>query len=653
MSTKAGDIAIGVGADIEPLKRGLKNASRSLGKFSSDVRGKANAWTKYSAVAVGAMAATTAAIYKSRSESIDALAKTADALAITTEKLQALNHIAQLNGVSSGAMAKGLNRMEKGLGEAARKGGMTADALADAGVSLDDIINLSPDQQIQKLAIALGGVQNQAVKASIASDLFGRDGTKMLKVLTQLKKEGVEPTAQALKEMGVSISRLDAAQVEAANDAFLEASKVIEGAGNALTVALAPYVEEVANRFTEAARQSGGFGNEIKSAIEKGMRVAGKFADVLHGLRVVFKGLELVGVGFGAALISSFQLAMEALSKVHDGIANVVNSIIDDLNKIPGVDIAKDDMFTDSPFMQGVRNMGDEARDRVGAVRSELQALALEQLPSDKVESFLQSVVEKSEEAAQKVAKVQNSLVAGPSGGGDDSESDDFTRRLKSIQSRYQTEQQLRVEHQLVMDDIERAWRENRFVSDEEHNATKILAEQDFQNNLTRIRQRGEQSRKQVALAASADQLKTMAGAFQKAGSMMDSNNRKQFDRQKKLSLASSIAALPSAVIQSFQNGGGYPWGLVPAGLMLATGLMNINKIKSSSYSGGGSVGGSVSAGGGSAPSAPTGGSGGGEESRLTVEGLNTNSLFDGETVRTLSERLLEHQRNGGTVMIA
>ena len=58
---------------------------------------------------------------------------------------------------------------------------------------------------------------------------------------------------------------------------------------------------------------------------------------------------------------------------------------------------------------------------------------------------------------------------------------------------------------------------------------------------------------------------------------------------------------LPGAVMSSFAKGGGFPWGLVPAGITLASGLAYIQQIRSSSFSGGGG-GGSVS-GGSSAPS--------------------------------------------------
>jgi TP901 family phage tail tape measure protein len=58
------------------------------------------------------------------------------------------------------------------------------------------------------------------------------------------------------------------------------------------------------------------------------------------------------------------------------------------------------------------------------------------------------------------------------------------------------------------------------------------------------------------------------------------------FEVHKALSLASAAISLPSSVLQSFENGGGYPWGLIPAGLMAAKGALEIQAINASTYTG-------------------------------------------------------------------
>ncbi len=61
------------------------------------------------------------------------------------------------------------------------------------------------------------------------------------------------------------------------------------------------------------------------------------------------------------------------------------------------------------------------------------------------------------------------------------------------------------------------------------------------------------------------------------------------FKMNKALALANAAVTLPDAVMQSYRNVGGYPWGLIPAGIMAATGAAQISAIKGTSFGGGGS----------------------------------------------------------------
>jgi hypothetical protein len=62
--------------------------------------------------------------------------------------------------------------------------------------------------------------------------------------------------------------------------------------------------------------------------------------------------------------------------------------------------------------------------------------------------------------------------------------------------------------------------------------------------------------------------------------------NKDAFELQKGMNLAKATVALPSAVLQSFENGGGYPWGIAPAVLMAARGALEIQSIASTTYTG-------------------------------------------------------------------
>lgn len=74
-------------------------------------------------------------------------------------------------------------------------------------------------------------------------------------------------------------------------------------------------------------------------------------------------------------------------------------------------------------------------------------------------------------------------------------------------------------------------------------------------------------------------------GHFSDMYQMKDAANEDEFKIAKAAALAKATVALPSAVMQSYDSGGGWPWGLIPAGLMLVAGLKEISKINNTSYS--------------------------------------------------------------------
>jgi hypothetical protein len=123
--------------------------------------------------------------------------------------------------------------------------------------------------------------------------------------------------------------------------------------------------------------------------------------------------------------------------------------------------------------------------------------------------------------------------------------------------------------------------------------------------------------------------------------------SKKIFKIGQTLALAQAAVALPTAVLESFKNGGGYPWGLIPAGAMLATGLKNIQQIKSAGAGLGGGGGGSVptpSLGGGAsggAPSIPNTASGQQVEQRRVYElrGVAGNDKITVDQFRELMEQ--------------
>lgn len=133
-----------------------------------------------------------------------------------------------------------------------------------------------------------------------------------------------------------------------------------------------------------------------------------------------------------------------------------------------------------------------------------------------------------------------------------------------------------------------------------------ILQEKSTEQQLTEIRDQGRAARAELdklEFKNRVDSVGRLGNALMSAGR---GQSKKIFEIGKKLALAQAAVSLPAAVMESFKNGGGYPWGLIPAAAMAATGLQQINAIRSSTFEGGGGGGGSVSVGSGGGSSSAT-----------------------------------------------
>ena len=110
-----GDIVVRIRGDEKDLKRAVFASKVALGKLNKSLSQVSGKLGKYTGLTIAAAKATSILFIRSQLNAIDALAKTADGLGITTEKLQALQHVGQLTGSTNEEVNKSLARMERRL----------------------------------------------------------------------------------------------------------------------------------------------------------------------------------------------------------------------------------------------------------------------------------------------------------------------------------------------------------------------------------------------------------------------------------------------------------------------------------------------------------------------------------------------------------
>lgn len=180
---------------------------------------------------------------------IDATAKMADVLGLATDQLTGYQLQAGLAGVNNKELETAFRRLQKNISDAT-KGLTTAQrAFEDLNLNAEELEKLSPDEQFKRVAEAFSTLDTQAKRARVSQDLFGRSGLKLIKIMEQ-GRGGIEAARKEAERLGLSFDRVDAAKVEAANDAVTRLKAAFAGLGNTLAIGLAPTIEKIADRMT-------------------------------------------------------------------------------------------------------------------------------------------------------------------------------------------------------------------------------------------------------------------------------------------------------------------------------------------------------------------------------------------------------------------
>lgn len=661
-----------------------KKAFRSIRGGLKGVRGAVNS----TGVRMGLMAgaAGMGLIIKASLKTIDTMAKMSDRLNITTEDLAAYHHLTQLNGESTDSFDKSLEKMTRGLGEAARGLGTSKIALEQMGINIDEIIKLDAGKQFEIIAEGISKQENQALKASLAADIFGRAGVKLLNTINQ----GAEGIAQARIEVeayGLSLSRVDAAKVEDANDQLLRVGQIAKGLGQKLTVQLAPFISVIADKFIGAATEGDRMGKVVTGAIGFIVKTVGVFADGLRGIDIIWTALKLGGqlfaagvmlalqgiirgaIGVGQALIDGVLLPLRSAIKLAARFSDSAKEALAELDRLTTIPEPK--------FLLSMNDGIDSLLTSAGEARAEMQALLLADLPSAVIEGKWQEIQAEAERRAIEVAdKIREQLAAGGSGedtaelGETDAQRDARERKEQAERDRIAaslarldaanfTELEKINARQQAETDIVDAALASRLISEEEH-AERLLS----------IDDESADARLKLTQAAEGARRALITNALGQIASFQSTGSKKIFKVQKAAALAQAAVALPAAVIDSFKNAGGYPWGLIPAAAMLATGVAQIQNIKKQKFGGGAPqvsvAGGGVPGFGG--PSAIGGGAAGGfglpagvgsqfnQDTNRTGQQNITNITISGDVVGDSAEQMIEKLKTlineGDTVII-
>lgn len=446
MATTIGSLLAQIGLDTANFDNGIKKVKKQTAQFAKEARwhfkrvrrsinNMGGAFTRLTGIIVGLVGpAAMGALVKKSLEVIDATVKLADTFNITTAALEGLTLAAERNGATAEQVKKSLEKLAVNGQDAADGIGTAADAFKKLNIDAKELVKLPLDEQFRVVADSMKNVKTATERVSIAYDIFGRQGTNMVKTL-RLSREELDAFEERVITLGVAVNRFDSAKVEEANDAFMEAGKAVQGLGNIMAVEVAPMITALSNGFVDASIEANGFRDEVKNGMSSIVNAVGWVMDTLHGVKVAFKVLvhgvqELVNLGVqGLALFAEATVGIQnAFVRFGNGVIDVVHKnvwpalkfLIDKYNTVaeifgrPLIDTRQVEDFLTSLKGEEVNfedtvfgRLAAQSSEAITLARADLLAMLEEPLPSEALKEYVREAIETANKHAETVVKVQ------------------------------------------------------------------------------------------------------------------------------------------------------------------------------------------------------------------------------------------------------
>ena len=179
---------------------------------------------------------------------VDALNDLKDATGASIENISALEDVARRTGSSFDTVSTSLIKLNQGL-SAAKPGSDTERAIKALGLSVSELKALDPAEAFRRIAVSLSGFEDDANKARLTQELFGKSLKEVAPLLKDLAEKG---------QLNATVTTAQAEAAEKLNKQIFNLQKNALDAGRAITGALVPALSDGVDRFLLAQKHAGG-----------------------------------------------------------------------------------------------------------------------------------------------------------------------------------------------------------------------------------------------------------------------------------------------------------------------------------------------------------------------------------------------------------
>jgi len=353
-------------SSVKAVKGQLKTLGGKAQAHSAQIKGMGRSMTMAGGVIVGAMGL----MIKKYADAGDEVHKMAIKTGFSTEALSELKYAAEISGASLGSLDKGVKKMSKSLTDADRGLETYVVSFDRIGLSVEDLMALSPEEQFLKIADGIAELESPTLRAATAQEIFGRAGTELLPLFAE-GSAGMADLRDKAKELGYSFDQEAADGAARLVDAQTDLKTAFSGVAISISQTLAPALSGLIEKFADTVAKVSDWIREhpkLTEIIAKGVLGFGALLTVLGPIMMMLPGIvvALPAIATGiAAILGPLGLVTAA--------AIAAYSIIKKLNK------AKSDLAdADERAAEATHNFGQKLRliaDEAGLTRKEFVEL--------------------------------------------------------------------------------------------------------------------------------------------------------------------------------------------------------------------------------------------------------------------------------------
>lgn len=500
MATPTGSLVVKLTADTTEFDRRMKAATRNVTAMTRQMRSAVNTAGKYATaiaaagVALGSHIVANAAAAGREIQNLSRISDTG------VETFQKHAFGARTVGIELDKLADIYKDTKDRVGDFLQTGGgPMADFFENiapkVGVTAEQFRKLSGPEALQLFVSSLEAANVSQSEMVFYMEAMASDATALLPLLRNNGKEMARLAEQA-DAAGLALSDIEITQLDMASRAIDTVSSGLSGVANRIAVSLSPIITAAAKKFQEAAEETQGFQDQIGGAMTFGVHMVGIFADGLHGLKIIAKGIALAFQSLGVGILSTLSLVKEGWDRILAELAGGLASLTRQINQIPGIDIPTDGLDAIKRQLQasaeGHVQFRAELVASVKQTKADIDQVMMEELPSEGWKRFVEEARIAGAEAA---AELNKSM----SGGNEDSDNEgdrkdtgsthsraELKKRLDAIRQSIATEQELEAENFQTQKGELAAALAAQLITREEHNA---LLEKSHQAHIERMSQ--------------------------------------------------------------------------------------------------------------------------------------------------------------------